>query len=68
MTGGRILVGPRAAVFLFCVGCVAIIGFYLFLWHMGEGFHRLFAASRTVYACLWVLYRHEFGAEGRIFP
>lgn len=55
MSGGRILFSPHAAVFLFCAVCVVIIGFYLFLWHMNEGFHRVFAASHTVYACLYVL-------------
>lgn len=45
MTGGRVLFSPRAPILLFCAVCVVIIGFYLFLWHKDEGFHRVFAAS-----------------------
>lgn len=36
---------PPHAAFLLCAVCVVIIGFYLFLWHKDEGFHRVFAAS-----------------------
>lgn len=48
ITGVRVWVSPRVAAFLFCAICVVIIGFYLFFWHMDQGFHRVFAASHTI--------------------
>lgn len=53
---------------LCCAVSVVIMGFYLFPWHMDEGFHRAFVASHTISSRLRVAQRHEFDAEGRISP
>lgn len=55
-----------SAASLCCSVSVVIMGFYLFPWHMDEGFHRAFVAFRTISSCLCVAQRHEFDAEGRI--
>lgn len=57
-----------SAASLCCAVSVVIMGFYLFPWHMDEGFHRAFVAFHTISSCLCVALRHEFGAEGRISP
>lgn len=33
---------------LCCAVSLVIMGFYLFLWHEDEGFHRAFVASHTI--------------------